>query len=711
MRRGYVAFAVMLCLVLSVKLGLPVLAENTGQGDDGYGRSYAYCEGLEGPISALITAPEGQGEGLSQEEGASAPEAATEKEFSFTTDYTGGQTVWAAIRYQAWGTQPTQEQWQALYDHLAQVLSRAIPNAGSMDAGQMADAILAEILRARDQAVPDAGGQMPIYAREDVTLYEIQVDAPYYPALQRGSRGDEVTALQQRLIELGYLEGEADGQFGSITAAAVEAAQTHLRSREQAQIDAMIAAQPTPSPTPAPTPEPTPDPQGVVPQAQATPEPEPTPEPTPAPTPATQVDGVAGQALQIRLFSDEFPLIDGDLDKGADAQAVIRLQRRLVQLGCLTGGVDGDYGSNTRRGVRIFQHYNGLEETGVADEATQRAIFSAAAQAPSNPLMEEGSEGEAVKALQQRLITLGFMKGTVDGDYGSATRTGVENLQAYLREKEIETLTAQAQAAQAMAGVVAAPEAAVSPDASPESAQPTPTPIAVTPTVEVNGVADPLLLEAFYAEDFPEIPSLRKNGDSDLEVSRIQRRLQTLEYIYTAPDGAYGDATETAVRDFQKRNGLSQDGVAGEDTLRVLFSEDALKALKPYVLKVSISKQRVYAYGLDENNEHTVLVRTMICSTGLNSTPTPKGTYQASTGPGARWHYFKKFSCWAQYAYYIEGDIMFHSVLYNQKGGAVTSSSVRNLGSKASHGCVRLKVEDAKWIYQNCPPNTKIIVY
>lgn len=90
----------------------PVLAENTGQGDDGYGRSYAYCEGLEGPISALITAPEGQGEGLSQEEGASAPEAAAEKEFSFTTDYTGGQTVWAAIRYQAWGTQPTQEQWR-----------------------------------------------------------------------------------------------------------------------------------------------------------------------------------------------------------------------------------------------------------------------------------------------------------------------------------------------------------------------------------------------------------------------------------------------------------------------------------------------------------------------------------------------------------------------------------------------------------------------
>ena len=109
--------------------------------------------------------------------------------------------------------------------------------------------------------------------------------------------------------------------------------------------------------------------------------------------------------------------------------------------------------------------------------------------------------------------------------------------------------------------------------------------------------------------------------------------------------------------------------------------------------------------------EYTVLVRTMKCSTGKNATPTPKGTFQNGTGPGARWHYFKKFKCWAQYAYYIEGDIMFHSVLYKEKDGPVTQSSVNNLGRKASHGCIRLSVEDAKWINQNCPRNTKIIVY
>ena len=145
--------------------------------------------------------------------------------------------------------------------------------------------------------------------------------------------------------------------------------------------------------------------------------------------------------------------------------------------------------------------------------------------------------------------------------------------------------------------------------------------------------------------------------------------------------------------------------------MQVLFSGEAKKALKPYELRVSIDDQRVYAYEPDANGDYTVLVRTMKCSTGKNDTPTPKGTFKSTTGPGARWHYFKKFKCWAQYAYYIQGDILFHSVLYNQKDGPVTQSSVNNLGRKASHGCVRLSVEDAKWLYTNCPKATTVVVY
>ena len=230
-------------------------------------------------------------------------------------------------------------------------------------------------------------------------------------------------------------------------------------------------------------------------------------------------------------------------------------------------------------------------------------------------------------------------------------------------------------------------------------------------TVEVNGVADPMILDDFYSASFPEIPADMSTGSAGRDVVRLQRRLSCLEYYTSALDGDYGSGTASAVLAFQRRNGLPETGEADHATMAALFNENAKKALKPYVLKVSIDDQRVYAYAPDRNGDYTELVRTMKCSTGRNSSPTPTGTFQDGTGPGARWHYFTKFSCWAQYAYYIQGDIMFHSVLYGSRDGAVTQSSVNHLGSKASHGCVRLSVEDAKWIWNNCPAHTKVVIY
>ncbi len=328
--------------------------------------------------------------------------------------------------------------------------------------------------------------------------------------------------------------------------------------------------------------------------------------------------------------------------------------------------------------LRIFQYYSGLDQTGIADAATQRRLFAADAAAPDNAMLTVGSSGDAVSKLQKRLRVLGFASIAVDGGFGSSTKSGVENLQTYMREMEEDAVAAST---------------------------------ASELTVEVNGVADPLLLDDFYSDSFPAIPAAMQNGSTGRDVVRLQRRLTTLEYYTSVLDGQYGSGTTEAVSEFQKRNGLEETGIADHTTLATLFDENAKKALKPYVLKVSTADQRVYAYAPDANGEYTQLVRTMKCSTGRKSTPTPTGTFQDSTCPGARWHYFTKFHCWAQYAFYIQGDIMFHSVLYNSKGGKVTQSSVNHLGSKASHGCVRLSVEDAKWIWSNCPAKTKVIVY
>jgi len=67
---------------------------------------------------------------------------------------------------------------------------------------------------------------------------------------------------------------------------------------------------------------------------------------------------------------------------------------------------------------------------------------------------------------------------------------------------------------------------------------------------------------------------------------------------------------------------------------------------------------------------------------------------------------------WAQYWFRINGPYLFHSVLYNKAdSGTLIGGSLAKLGSRASHGCVRLKVEDAKWIYSNCGAGTNVVIY
>ena len=603
--------------------------------------------------------------------------------------------------------------WAPVQDWLGHIVTAAASTAGS-DSESLAKAIDKAIAAERRAAQPDAEGKLPAYAHPNLKVKTIRVSTPFYPELSLDKNGEATKRLQQRLVELGFLTGSADGFFGEQTKAAVEGLESYIRELEQDLIDIREAATPEPTevPTAVPTVEPTEAPVinqlpenthelTLIPRSTPTPTPEPTPAPTPEPTPepmdvvvdavklepVTRVDGIADALLQAYIYSDAYQPARRELvreDSGAD---VTRIQNRLLAMGYMAGSADGHYGGDTARGVRIFQYYNGLSQTGLADMETLKLIFSANAKAPANAILAAGSRGDAVRTLQTRLRELGFSTIGADGDYGDGTVNGVKNLQEYMRGMEEAFLRSQ--------------DAAIPADAD----------LSDRLTVEVNGVADPLILDVFYSANFPAIPADMGSGASGDDVVRLQRRLSGLEFLSGTLDGQYGGQTQEAVTAFQKRNSLPQTGVADQQTLSVLFSGEAKKALKPYILKVSTGDQRVYAYGLDDNNEYTVLVRTMKCSTGKNATPTPKGTFQATTGPGARWHYFKKYTCWAQYAYYIEGDIMFHSVLYNEKNGPVTQSSVNNLGRKASHGCVRLAVEDAKWIWNNCPKGTQVTVY
>ena len=99
-----------------------------------------------------------------------------------------------------------------------------------------------------------------------------------------------------------------------------------------------------------------------------------------------------------------------------------------------------------------------------------------------------------------------------------------------------------------------------------------------------------------------------------------------------------------------------------------------------------------------------IMNRLMVCTSGAWGTPTVKGQFVV----GSRGMSFGSgYTCWYWTQFY--GNYLFHSVLYNQ--GSMTSIQDGRLGVNASHGCIRLAIDNAKWIYDTIPSGTRVVVW
>ena len=94
----------------------------------------------------------------------------------------------------------------------------------------------------------------------------------------------------------------------------------------------------------------------------------------------------------------------------------------------------------------------------------------------------------------------------------------------------------------------------------------TPTPLPHMPDSVWAEVVNP-------AEPTPEPPL--SSGSHGEKVEELQKRLQALGYYDGEIDGQFGPGTKAAVVDFQKNNGLDTDGLAGTETLNLLYSQEA----------------------------------------------------------------------------------------------------------------------------------------
>ena len=146
---------------------------------------------------------------------------------------------------------------------------------------------------------------------------------------------------------------------------------------------------------------------------------------------------------------------------------------------------------------------------------------------------------------------------------------------------------------------------------------------------------------------------------------------------------------------FYKNSGVLDQNVA-----------DRLKGKQEYFIHINRKQCKVTIFAKDEKNKYTIPVMAMTCSVGTSKNKTPKGTY--NTMSRARWAELMGPS-YGQYCTRIVGSILFHSVAgYNKTSYNLSYRDYNKLGQPASHGCVRLCVRDAKWIYDNCKIGTEV---
>ena len=122
-----------------------------------------------------------------------------------------------------------------------------------------------------------------------------------------------------------------------------------------------------------------------------------------------------------------------------------------------------------------------------------------------------------------------------------------------------------------------------------------------------------------------------------------------------------------------------------------------------YLINVNLDNQKTYVYKRKNNNWN--LVRTCPCSTGISGEDTPCGSFY--TQEKGNWFFSEKFQQGGKYWTQITGDILFHSVPFSRDKKTILDYT---LNKPASHGCIRLSVDDAKWIYSNIPRGSKIII-
>jgi len=365
-----------------------------------------------------------------------------------------------------------------------------------------------------------------------------------YSTLQRGAVGSAVYALQHRLKELGYPIRDLSGVYDENTENAVRL------FAEAYGVDNLT---------------------------------------------------VAYIALQKELYSDTALTYSADgerpatgisvLNVGNAGTRVMQIQNQLIKLGYMEGTASGVYDTKTQEAVRLFEAACGVTPTGQLNTELLNILMSGYApiygtnyvtSTRSYIDLSEGSEGEQVVLLQQRLIALGYAAGAANGVYGPETYAAVSMFQRYngLEETGAATVAVQER--------MFSPGALSYVDIQSGLTFATPTPVPTQPPANTSSFAQDLA-----AETGSDLETLERGSSGDA-VLKLQERLNHLGYKCST-DGEYDESTKDAMKAFQKNVGVKRTGKASPDMQKYIYTSAA--PAKKYRMHKSTQSFKVLELG------------------------------------------------------------------------------------------------------------------
>ena len=386
------------------------------------------------------------------------------------------------------------------------------------------------------------------------------------------------------------------------------------------------------------------------------------------------------------------------ITEGTKGAGVSRLQEDLKQLEYFQGEPDGIYGEGTTAALTAYASDRGLSAAGGVNADIVRSLYADLGMGT----LDIGSKGTAVYAIQRMLFTTGFLDETPDGVFGKNTKKGMKAYMEYAAPIAVDFMQDRQNEREAAFAAI---------DFADDMPAILDVPLITTETIVTDGSVNEDWFAFLFSGSVVYGPTVRQ-GDTGRDARRVQKRLKALKYLASGVDGAFGANTAMALKYFQRRNGLEETGECDSETQLVLFSDSAVESdvsVSPYMAYVStkLNKVRIMAWTGDGYNQE---VKMFTCTTGAKATPTLKGTHHA-IGPISDWYFMADSNIWVRYAFQIKDNYFFHSVLFTNKGDkSPTRASVRNLGKNASHGCIRLAVDDARWIYENCTAGMTVVI-